>query len=333
MIPQISIVIPCLNEEKTIARLMEAIHAQDVDLSTIEVIIADGMSTDRTREIIKQYSSANPDLRISIIDNEKKVIPYGLNKAIRKAQGEIIVRMDAHAIPAADYISRSITALKNGLGDNVGGVIDIKPGSNSWIADSIAVATAHPLGVGDAKYRWAKKAGLADTVAFGCYYKSTVEKVGYYNESLSANEDYEFNARLRNLSMKIWIDPAIRAVYYSRPDLRTLAKQYFSYGYWKVRMLRLFPKTLRWRQALPPLFIFGILMLLLLSILWFRVIWILIAGLLFYLLILIAGSAKSAIETRKFSSLIGIPLAIMTMHFSWGTGFWMSLFSPGKKDK
>ena len=97
--------------------------------------------------------------------------------------------------PAADYIERSVVALKAGLGDNVGGVIDVKPGANTWIARGISVATAHPLGVGDAKYRWATKAGEADTVAFGTYYKSKVEEIGYYNEELRVNEDYEFNSR------------------------------------------------------------------------------------------------------------------------------------------
>ncbi len=330
--PQISIVIPCLNEEKTIASLLEAIYSQTIELDTIEVVIADAFSTDNTRKIIADYSASHPALGIHIIDNEKKVIPFGLNKAIRAAQGEIIVRLDAHAIPAADYIQRSVIALSSGLGDNVGGVIDIKPGNNSLMGRAIAVATAHPLGVGDAMYRWATKAGLADTVAFGCYLKSTVEKVGYYNESLVANEDYEFNARLRKKGMKIWIDPAIRAVYYSRPTLKSLSRQYFHYGFWKVRMLRKFPETLRWRQALPPLFVLGVLMLLLLSVFWFPGFWVLAAGLMAYLLILAIGSVKPAVKQKKAALLFSIPLAIATMHFSWGIGFWTSLFNPRKKE-
>jgi len=331
--PAISIVIPCFNEEKNIADLLDAIRFQTVSLDSIEVIIADGLSTDNTRKIINQYSTDHPELQVHIIDNKKRVIPAGLNKAIKAAEGEIIIRLDAHAIPALDYVARSVLALKEGLGDNVGGVIDIRSSRNSWIAHSIAIATAHPLGVGDAKYRWGTKAVEADTVAFGCFYKSTVEKVGFFNESLLVNEDYELNARLRNLGMKIWVDPAIRAIYFSRPTLKTLAKQYFSYGYWKVRMLRMLPKTLRWRQALPPLFILGILMLLLLTIFWFPAIWILVVTLLAYLLILVTGAMKPTIDQKKAALFIGVPMAIITMHFSWGAGFWFSLFSPGKKEK
>lgn len=326
--PQLSIVIPCFNEERTIQVLLEAIHGQTFPLGELEVIIADGLSTDDTRLRIQEYTIAHPEINIQVIDNEKRVIPAGLNLAIRAARGEIILRMDAHAIPAPDYIERSVNALRAGLGDNVGGVIDIHPGKDSWIARSVAVATAHPLGVGDAKYRWAKTAGKSDTVAFGCYYKTMVERVGYYNESLFVNEDYEFNARLRALGFTIWVDPAIRAVYYSRPTLEALARQYFTYGFWKVRMLRRFPNTLRWRQALPPLFVLWILMLLLTSIFWLPILWVLLATLILYCLILIVGSMDEVLQQKKASLLIGVPLAIMTMHLCWGMGFWTSVFRP-----
>ncbi len=331
--PQISIVIPCYNEEKTIQILLDAIRGQTFPLEELEVIIADGFSTDNTRLCIQEYAVAHPELRILLVDNEKKVIPVGLNLAIRAARGEIIVRMDAHAVPAPDYIERSVNELKAGLGDNVGGVIDIHPGSTGWIARSIAVATAHPLGVGDAKYRWAKTAGESDTVAFGCYYKSTVERVGYYNESLSVNEDYEFNARLRAMGYTIWVDPAIRAVYYSRPTLQSLARQYFTYGYWKVHMLRLFPKTLRWRQAIPPLFVLWLLMLLLVSIFWSPALWVLLTTFVLYCLVLVIGSMGYGLRHKNGCLLLGIPIAIMTMHLSWGMGFWVSLFRPAHSGK
>ena len=323
--PTISIVIPCYNEERTITSLLDAIYSQNIDLNSIEVIIADGLSTDKTRGLIEEFVLTHPNLEVIVIDNENRVIPYGLNKAIRSARGEIIIRMDAHAIPAKDYAAKSVAELREGKGDNVGGVIDILPGGNGAIAKAIAIATAHPLGVGDAMYRWATKAGTADTVAFGCFFKSTIEKVGYFNETLKANEDYEFNVRLRKLGFKIWIDPGIRAVYYSRATLRSLSRQYFLYGFWKVKMLRMFPKTIRWRQALPPLFVLGNLMILLLSVFWFPAIWFFIAVILVYLLILTIGSVKPALKQKNCALVVGIPLAIATMHFSWGSGFLVSL--------
>jgi len=324
-------VIPCLNEEKTIQGLLDAIFHQTYPIQNIEVLIADGNSIDQTRKKINEFQAAHRELEIHILDNPVRRIPTSLNLAIRTARGKIITRMDAHAIPAEDYVERSVKALEAGLGDNVGGVIDVKPGAKGSIARGISIATAHPLGVGDAKYRWTNKACEADTVAFGTYYKSKVEEVGYYNEELRINEDYEFNSRIRAGGGKIWIDPKIRAVYYSRGDLNGLAKQYFSYGYWKFKMLQKNPATLRWRQALPPLFVFGILMLLLLSglLLFARILLFISLGL--YLMVLAAASIQAAIKRSDFMLIPGIPLAIMTMHFCWGSGFLWSMLNPKKE--
>ncbi|MCX6053934.1 MAG: glycosyltransferase family 2 protein [Chloroflexi bacterium] len=327
-LPEVSIIIPCLNEEKTILTLLESILKQTYPLDKIETVIADGMSEDGTRLIIQEFQTDHPQMKITLCDNPRRRISSGLNMAIRAAKGTILTRIDAHAIPAADYLEKSVAALQEGLGDNIGGVIDIRPSVNRWIPRSIAVATAHPAGVGDAKYRWAKTAGETDTVAYGTFFKSKVEEIGFYNESLKINEDYEFNWRLRRAGGKIRVDPQIRIVYFSRPTLGSLFQQYFSYGFWKVKMLRMYPSTLRWRQGLPPLFVLGILMLSLLSVLFTmaRIMIILAIGV--YLFVLACVSLKVSLEKKDGSYLIGVPLAIMTMHFSWGAGFWWSLLNP-----
>jgi len=328
--PEVSIIIPCLNEEKTITELLVAILQQTFPIEKLEVLISDGISVDQTRQRIEDFQKAHAELKIRVLDNTTRTIPAGLNLAILSAAGNIITRMDAHAIPAADYVERSVTALKAGLGDNIGGVIDVRPGADTWIARGISVATAHPLGVGDAKYRWTTKAGEVDTVAFGTLFRSKFQEIGLFNEELRANEDYEFNARLRAAGGKIWIDPAIRAVYYSRATLKGLARQYFTYGFWKFRMLQKNPNTLRWRQALPPIFVLGILMLLLLSgfISLARTLFIISLG--FYFIILLAASSVVVVKRNDLPILFAIPLAILTMHFSWGSGFWWSLLNRKK---
>jgi glycosyltransferase involved in cell wall biosynthesis len=330
----VSIVIPCYNEEKTIEALLSAILGQTHPVDQMEVVIADGMSTDRTRERIQVFQATHPELDLHVVENIQRTIPAALNQAIAVARGEVITRMDAHAIPAVDYIERSLSALEAGLGDNVGGVIEIRPGADSWIAQAISIATAHPLGVGDAHYRTATRAMQADTVAFGTYYRSLLEKIGKYDETLLVNEDYEFNTRIRKAGGTIWVDPAIRCVYYSRASLRTLARQYFTYGYWKYMMLHRYPETLRWRQALPPVFVSGILMLLLLSIIWKPSGILLALILLSYLVILAGGSLLPAVRKKKPLLVVGIPIAIVTMHFSWGSGFMWSMIKSifsGKK--
>ena len=259
MPPKVSVIIPCYNEEKTIRLVLESLLQQTFPQEQMEVVIADGMSTDKTRDAIAAFKHEHPDFKLQIVDNSKQTIPAALNVAIAAAQGEVIVRLDAHSIPYPDYVARSVEGIQEELGQNVGGVWEIFPGAETWIAESIAIAAAHPFGVGDAKYRYTDKAAKVDTVPFGAFRKTLIDQVGGFDEDLLTNEDYEFNVRIRKAGGGIWLDPRIRARYYARPTLGALAKQYWRYGYWKVRMLRRYPETLRWRQAIPPIFVLGLL--------------------------------------------------------------------------
>ncbi len=323
--PSVSIIIPCYNERDTIHKLLEAIYAQTFPRPDLEVVIADGMSTDGTRAQITSFSNAHPDLHIAVAENLARSIPASLNCALREAQGEIIVRLDAHSMPYPDYVERSVADLQAGLGENVGGTWEIQPGARTWVAQSIAVAASHPLGVGDALYRHSDKAALVDTVPFGAFKRELLALIGFFDETLLTNEDYEFNARIRKSGGKIWLDPSIRSVYFARPTLAKLARQYARYGFWKWRMLRRYPETLRWRQALPPLFVLSLIIGAILAIFLpvFRIL--LGAEIFIYLIALVAVGVQSAIRQKKAHLLIGLPLAIATMHFTWGAGFLWSM--------
>ncbi len=321
----VSIIIPCYNEQSTIRSLLEAIYEQTYPRRDLEVVIADGLSTDRTREEIAAFAAAHPDLKIAVLDNPKRNIPAALNAALRAASGEIIVRLDAHSRPYPDYVERCVAALEAGLGENVGGVWEIRPGGPGWLAESIAAAAAHPLGVGDARYRHATRPSYADTVPFGAFKRELLALVGFFDESLLTNEDYEFNARLRAQGGKIWLDPAIRSVYFARPTLTALARQYFRYGFWKYRMLRRYPKTLRWRQALPPLFVLSLLAGGLLAVLRPGLCWLVSAEILLYAAALSAAGLHAAWKRRKPFLAIGLPVAIAVMHLAWGSGFLWSM--------
>jgi len=324
MPPRVSIVIPCYNEQATIGQLLEAIYQQTYPRSETEVIIADGFSEDGTRDEIRDFQNAHPDLDVGIVDNAARSIPSAVNSGVRAARGEVIVRMDAHSQPYPDYVERCLSALEAGLGDNVGGVWEIKPGGKSWISESISVAAAHPLGVGDAGYRVGVQASVVDTVPFGAFSRSLIEKVGFFDETLLSNEDYEFNARIRQSGGRVWLDPEIVTVYYARSTLRELARQYWRYGYWKFRMLRRYPRTLRWRQALPPLFVASLIGLTLLS--WWPLAgWFLGLELAIYGTVLSLVGLISALRQRKLYLLIGLPLSIATMHLVWGGGFLWSM--------
>jgi len=321
----VSIIIPCYNEEKRIRTLLTAIYSQTYPRDSIEVVIADGNSTDNTRAIIKGFTILRPDLNIHLIDNPKRTIPSGLNKGIKASHGDVIIRIDAHSQPYPDYIERCVESLVSGLAENVGGVWEIQPGDQTWIAQSIAIAASLPIAVGDALYRHATKPAYVETVPFGAFKREMLALIGFYDETLLSNEDYEFNSRILQSGGRIWLDPKIRSQYFARSTLPDLSKQYWRYGYWKWKMLRRYPKTLRWRQALPPLFVLS-LILTIVAAFFYHQLWIIPAGeLVIYYLILMAVSFHTSIRSKNWKLFFGIPPAISTMHFSWGLGLLWSI--------
>ncbi len=334
MFPSVSIIVPCYNEQASIRRLLDAIYAQSYPRAALEVVIADGLSGDGTRNEIALFAATHPDLSITLVDNPRRLIPVALNLAIRRARGDILIRLDAHSMPYPDYVERCVADLEAGLGDNVGGVWEILPGDETWLARSIAVAAAHPLGVGDAAYRHATRPAYVDTVPFGAFKRELLALVGFFDENLHANEDYEFNARLRRRGGRIWLNPAIRSRYLARATLCELARQYWRYGFWKWHMLRRYPTTLRWRQALPPLLAASVILGSVLAFFspWARFLLTLEIGL--YLLALLIAAAETALRRRRGFLLFGLPLAMATMHLAWGTGFlWSMLRSLSPKGR
>ncbi|MBL8051167.1 MAG: glycosyltransferase [Anaerolineales bacterium] len=322
--PFVSIIVPCYNEEATIQHLLNGILAQTYPRHKMEVVISDGISTDKTVQAIESFQKEHPDLQIRVVINQARTIPSGLNQAITESRGEIIIRLDAHSMPIPEYVHRCVSALQSNKGTNVGGVWEIHSGSTTWIAESISLAAAHPLGVGDAMYRLNAKAGAVDTVPFGSFYKTLIQNIGGFDETLLANEDYEFNTRVRESGGTVYLDPSIRSVYFSRSTLKQLAIQYFRYGFWKLKMLKRYPHTLRWRQALPPLFVLSLLAWVVLS-LWLQVaFYILVLQLFLYFFVLGLAGVRLAFSKKKGYLIFGVPLAIATMHIAWGTGFLFS---------
>jgi GT2 family glycosyltransferase len=263
-----------------------------------------------------------------IVDNLRRTIPSSLNLAIGAARGEILIRLDAHSIPIPQYVERCVQAIEQGKGSNVGGVWIIEPAGTGWMAAGIAAAAAHPLGAGDARYRLDSAAGEVDTVPFGAFRRSLVEKIGGFDESLLTNEDYEFNTRIRQSGGVVWLDPEIRSTYFARATLGELARQYWRYGFWKCRMLLRYPSSLRWRQALPPMFMLSVLALALTSVIWRPGSIVLALEITLYLAAVWAAALRMALRRRSAVLIGGCVLALITMHWAWGAGFlWSALAS------
>ena len=325
MSTQVSIVVPCLNEVATIGHLLEALHDQSWPIADFEVIVVDGESEDGTRGVVTDFIGRHNQMTLRIVDNPARSIPRALNLGINAASGRYIIRLDAHSVPASDYVERCVAALERTAAANVGGVWDIQPPVDTWIARSIAAAAAHPLGAGDARYRTGGPEGQADTVPFGAFDHEWLERIGPFNENLLSNEDYEYNLRLRQAGGVIWFDPSIRSTYFARGTLRELARQYLRYGYWKGQMLKRHPSSLRLRQALPPLFVLGIVLLGILAPVaeWARILLLLQMGL-YAATTAVVGLIQS-MRLRDLSLALGMPLALWTMHLRWGAAFWAGL--------
>jgi len=325
--PTVSLIVPCYNEVRTIGGLLQAIAAQTTPLGELEVIVADGRSSDGTREAVRAFGESHPELRLQIVDNPARTIPAALNAAIAHAGGEVVIRLDAHSAPRPDYVQRCLETLARTQAANAGGLWDIRPGADTWVGRGIAAAAAHPLGAGDARYRIHGAEGPVDTVPFGAFKRRWLEKVGGFNEALLTNEDYEYNVRIRRAGGVVYFDPAIRSSYTARPTLRGLARQYARYGYWKARMLLRFPGSLRWRQALPPLFVLSSAALAAGAPFSALAGSTLALGWAVYVIILLLFGAVEIIRCRRLDLLLSFPLAVATIHLAWGGAFWAGLVS------
>lgn len=246
----ITIVIPCRNERDAIGPALDSLECQEMPAQW-EVIIADGMSDDGTREVLEGYSRRNPHIRR--IDNSGGIASTGLNAAIREAKGDIILRMDAHTEYARDYVRQCLLALEESGAENVGGPARTKAAGITQRA--IAAAYHSPFSTGGARFHDETYEGFADTVPYGCWRKTTLERIGLFDEALVRNQDDELNLRLIRGGGKIWQTPKIVSWYRPRRSLITLFRQYCQYGFWKVEVIRKHRIPASWRHLIPVLFV------------------------------------------------------------------------------
>ncbi len=315
-LPTISVIMPVLNEAAFIEGSLRAILDQDYPAECLEVLVVDGMSNDGTREIVQRM--AEVDGRVRLIDNPKRIIPAALNAGLVSARHAYIARMDGHTLVPPDYLRRCVEVMRQSGADCVGGRW-VYAGT-TYVGHAIAAAMDSRFGVGISRWRGARMAGEADTVPYGFMRRDQALALGGYNELLLTNEDYEFNYRLRRGGGRIYYSPAICMTYYVRSSLKALWRQYFRYGMWKARMLKLHPESLRLRHVLAPLLVLGLLGGAMLALAWRPGRWVYGAGLGLYSLLVLVFSAKQAAQ-RGWQLLPVIAAAFVTLHLAWGIGF------------
>jgi glycosyltransferase involved in cell wall biosynthesis len=323
--PQVSVIIPCYNEEKYIREVIESILKQSYPKEELEVFFVDGQSQDGTREIIQQFNNRYPF--IQLLDNPDRFVPQAMNRAIRASKGEIIVRLDAHADYPADYLEKLVYWLKKLEADNVGALGKTEVKQQSPIARAISKVLSHPLGVGNSQFRiGSREIKQVDTVPFGCFRRDVFDRFGFYDERLRRNQDIELNKRIIRGGGKIFLIPDIVCTYYARESLAALWKNNFANGEWVIRTAYLTQtfSALSIRHFVPLFFILYWIGLLLAGLFSFVLpVWLLILACLPGLLYLFAinfASWKMARTEKDFSLFLPLIASFFTLHFSYGLG-------------
>jgi glycosyltransferase involved in cell wall biosynthesis len=248
--PAVTVVIPCRNEERHIERCLRDVLAFEVPPGGFEVLVVDGMSSDGTRAIVARI--AGEDSRVRLVDNPAGSTPRGLNIGIGAARGEIIARVDAHTEYAPDYLKECLAVLEETGADNVGG--PALTHATTYLQRAIAAAYHSRFAVGNGVFHQPLYEGPADTVPYGCYRRARLVDLGLFDEELTRNQDDELNFRLIRSGGRIWQSPRIRSWYRPRSSLRTLFRQYWQYGYWKVRVMQKHGAPASLRHLVPGSF-------------------------------------------------------------------------------
>lgn len=317
--PTVSVIMPVRNEADYVARGLSAVLVQDYPNDKLEVIVVDGDSDDGTREIIQEVLMSHPRgkaVAVTVSRNPRRWVPASLNLALRNSRGEVIVRIDGHCEVPPEYLSRCVEALESSGADCAGGVLETV--GEGLVGSAIAAAQGSSFGVGNARFRYAKKAGWVDTLAFGAYRREVFDRLGEFDEELVRNQDDEMNFRLVSSGGRIWLDPRISVVYRSRQTLSALWRQYFEYGVYKVRVMQKRRGAASWRHFVPSAFVVALAVSVGLSVVTGR----------HQFVVLVAGTygaasiaaAIAAIGARSYLAPV-VVVAFLTMHIAYGVGF------------
>lgn len=322
-LPRVSIVMTVVNEERHLAHSVEQLLAQDY-AGDLDVVIAVGPSRDRTREVADELERHHHQVRV--VDNPSGRTPAGLNAAIAASDGDVVVRIDGHAIVPQDYVRTGVRVLQDTGADNVGGIMAAE--GTSAFERAVARAMTSRFGVGGASFHVGGEAGPSPTVYLGCFRRSTLEAVGGYDESMVRAQDWEMNLRIRQGGGVVWFTPEMRVIYRPRHSLRALARQYHDYGRWRRELVRRHPQTLSARYLAAPVAVAGIAAGVVIAFAgavvgapWLTVLGLAASAL--YVLANVGASIVAALAAPRLGlrEALLLPAVYAAMHVSWGAGF------------
>jgi glycosyltransferase involved in cell wall biosynthesis len=328
-LPLISIVILCRNEKDFIAECLDSFLANDYPKERLELLVADGMSQDGTRNIVESYSKKYPFVKL--VDNPKKIPATAANQGIRVAKGDLVMIAGAHALYPTDYVSKCVAySQAYPTADNIGGVRWTEPRSKTFIGKSIAYVTSHRFGAGTAPYhRGGNFPSWVDSVWGGCYRKEVFERLGLYNESLVVGEDREFNRRLRGVGGRILQVPEISCTYYARSKFWDFCRWAFRMGFWPFYADKLVDTRIVSLRNFAPLGLIASLLLCLgisfrSPVGWFSFFGILSA----YIFVTVASATDLARRERDLRYFLLAPFLFGVTHVLYGIGSIYAILKP-----
>lgn len=331
-LPFVTVVVPCRNEEQHIARCLESILKNDYSKERLEILVLDGMSEDRTREIVKFYSDRYPAVRV--IENPEEHISGALNLGIRNARGDTIIKMDAHSTYRPDHISLCVGYQEKYGAENVGGVCRMSPGADTAVAHAIALALGHRFGSGNAGVKvGVKKPTWSDAAAFGCYKKELFTRVGFFDERLASSSDMDMNMRILASGGRILLVPEVVISYCADSNLGAFWKHNFADGVWATYVLKFGSKGWSWRHWVPLVFVLSLSVPLALGLFYHPSYWLSVFVAAIYLVTSFAVSIPIAVRARNRKFLFLLPLIFGIRHMAHGLGSVLGLalaIAPGQ---
>jgi len=320
MINLISILIPCRNEQSYIRPCLDSItaFALPVDVQ-IEIIVLDGRSTDRTRELINNVMAR--DSRVRLLDNPGIIQSCALNLGVRQAHGQWIMRLDAHTQYPPDYLSLCYSTAIRTDAANTGGICITQPGGTTYQAQLVQALTTHKFGVGNSGFRTGTEEGPRNTVPFGFFRRDLFDAIGFFDERLVRAQDYEFNCRIRASGRIVWLNPAIQSHYYNQPTLTAFYRKQLAHeAPYNAYLWYLAPYAFAPRHAITAVFAAGVLGGLVLSPLTPWIAWPFVVILGLYAVLAILSAGQQALRYRRPLHLLCLPVCFFLFHFIHGLG-------------
>ena len=319
----LSVIVPIYQEEKYISKCIDSMLSQDYPKDDLEIILVDGMSKDRTREIVATYTAKYPFIRM--IDNPERIAPCAMNRGIKEAKGDVIIRLDAHVFYPKNYFSLLVEKLNELPGaENVGALCNTLPVNDSITAQSIAAVLSSSFGMGNSHFRvGADKEMEVDTVPFGCFHRSIFDKVGLYDEELVRNQDDELNARIIKSGGKIYLIPQLVCEYYARDTAKKVYKMFYQYGVFKPLVNKKLGSPATVRQFFPLFFVLGLLVgpvvCLFLPVLW----WAYFAVIMLWFILATSFSLK---DSKNLKRILTQNWIYFVVHFGYGWGYIVGIY-------